>query len=158
MTLSRVLCFAIALMFSTSTIARTLVVSAVNANIRSGPGTEYQVLTIAPNGTTFHEIGESGKWFRVPLSAGKEGWVSQSAVRIEADQTSEQGKKPCRAADAGAVATGALGAKLGFGAAVAVCCAATLGFGCIACVVGGTAIGAVGGAKTGEAIGEATCK
>lgn len=58
------------------------VVGTDGANIRSGPGTEYDVVSIAPAGKTFQIVGrtDAGDWLRLEGSA--EAWVSVGTVAL----------------------------------------------------------------------------
>ena len=143
----------IAASVSISATANTITVVTKNANIRSGPGTEFEVVTTVPLGTSMNELGLNGKWYKIRMSNNSDAWISQSTVRVETPPP----KNDCRTADAAAVATGAFGGKVGGTLAAAACCAATLGIGCILCVGAGIAIGAGAGAKAGETVGEVAC-
>jgi len=51
------------------------------ANIRSGAGNNYSVVTTVKQGDKLTTIGESGEWFNVRLEDGKEGWISNKVVK-----------------------------------------------------------------------------
>ena len=55
-------------------------------NLRSGPGTEYDVVTQLPTGTELDYMGRSNdsEWFKVSVtSTGEIGWVSQIIVELD---------------------------------------------------------------------------
>ncbi|GAE89472.1 spore peptidoglycan hydrolase [Acetivibrio straminisolvens JCM 21531] len=56
------------------------VVNVNTANIRSGPGTNFSILTRMTNGAKLPVIGFSNNWYRVRLFNGKEGWISGNIV------------------------------------------------------------------------------
>ncbi|MEA3338204.1 MAG: META domain-containing protein [Chloroflexota bacterium] len=70
-----------------STIPTAEVTAAGGVNVRTGPGTEYQVLGVAPAGSTGEVIGRSadGEWWAVlmPSSPTSIGWVSASHVEVK---------------------------------------------------------------------------
>lgn len=45
-------------------------------NLRSGPGTNFQIITRLYGGTEVDAIGQSGSWRRVVLPDGTTGWAS----------------------------------------------------------------------------------
>ncbi len=53
-----------------------------NVNVRSGPGTDYDLVGLLSNGQSAVVIGTSGNgdWFNVQLSDGTIGWVGSSVV------------------------------------------------------------------------------
>jgi hypothetical protein len=51
------------------------------ANIRSGPGNNYPVVTTVKQGDKLTVIGESGEWFNVRLENGQQGWISHRVVK-----------------------------------------------------------------------------
>lgn len=62
---------------------KSYTISVDNANIRSGPGTEYEVVSSGEMGDTFAATGkvessDDGEWYEIYLDAGKSksGWVS----------------------------------------------------------------------------------
>lgn len=50
--------------------------------IRSGPGSEYEVLASAPDGATVPILGEENGWYRIEYSPGREGYVSSDYVTV----------------------------------------------------------------------------
>jgi hypothetical protein len=52
-----------------------------SANIRSGAGKEFPVVTIVKKGDKLIVIGESGEWLNVRLENGQEGWISSRVVK-----------------------------------------------------------------------------
>ena len=51
------------------------------ANIRSGAGDNYPVVTTVKQGDKLTVIGESGEWFNVRLENGQQGWISNRVVK-----------------------------------------------------------------------------
>ncbi len=47
-----------------------------SANVRSGPGYDYPIVTYARKGDRLIIIGEHGEWINVRLENGQEGWIS----------------------------------------------------------------------------------
>jgi hypothetical protein len=47
-----------------------------SANIRSGPGYNYPIITYARKGDKLIIVGEHGEWVNVRLENGQEGWIS----------------------------------------------------------------------------------
>lgn len=45
-------------------------------NVRSGPGTNYSVVSVLSKGDEVTRIGQNGKWFKVATSNGADAWVS----------------------------------------------------------------------------------
>jgi hypothetical protein len=52
-----------------------------SANIRSGAGDNYPVVTTVKQGDKLIVIGESGEWFNVRLESGQQGWISNKVVK-----------------------------------------------------------------------------
>ena len=52
-----------------------------SANIRSGAGNEFAVMTTVKQGDKLTVIGESGEWFNVRLENGQEGWIKNTVVK-----------------------------------------------------------------------------
>lgn len=51
------------------------------ANIRSGAGDDYPVVTTVKQGDKLVVIGELGEWFNVRLGDGQEGWIRNRVVK-----------------------------------------------------------------------------
>jgi serine/threonine protein kinase len=58
-----------------------------NANIRSGPGTAYPILTVYLAGTTVQILGRNhaGDWLALAMPGNKRGWVAISSLRSSFD-------------------------------------------------------------------------
>ena len=56
--------------------AQPLVVEASLLNVRSGPGTNFQVVDQVPQGTVLKVIQKSNDWAQVVLPSGNRGWVA----------------------------------------------------------------------------------
>lgn len=53
----------------------TLVVTGTFANIRSGAGNNFSIVTTVKQGDKLMLLGEYGEWFNVRLENGQEGWI-----------------------------------------------------------------------------------
>lgn len=65
------------------------VVSGSYVNVRSGPGTGYDVLTQAAQGDRLPVLDKSGDWYKVSLSTGATGWIAGWLVAIEQSRPPE---------------------------------------------------------------------
>ena len=54
-------------------------------NVRTGPSTDYRVITSLSNGTTVTVTGSSGSWYRISYGSGKSGYVYSKYLRLEGD-------------------------------------------------------------------------
>lgn len=70
-----------ALTASPSLVGKRVRVTASALNLRSGPGTNYGVLTSMPNGTELTVADVSGGWVKVTYQ-GKSGWCSATYVEL----------------------------------------------------------------------------
>jgi hypothetical protein len=52
-----------------------------SANIRSGAGNEFPIVTTVKQGDRLTVIGEHREWFNVRLEDGKEGWINSGVVK-----------------------------------------------------------------------------
>lgn len=59
------------------------VVNGSMVNIRSGPGTSYQVVKQAAQGDRFTLLGQSNDWYKVQLPGGASGWIVGWLVKVE---------------------------------------------------------------------------
>lgn len=66
----------------TATSARPQVVSAVTVNVRSGPGTDYPVISSLPPGVPVGIVGrnQDASWWQIQGPDGNTGWVADSVV------------------------------------------------------------------------------
>lgn len=81
---------------SANATGQTGVVTASSLNIRSGPSTNYSVITTAKKGEEVTIIDSSNGWYKVKLNSGKEGWASGtyiSKVDSNNQETSTNQKK-----------------------------------------------------------------
>jgi heat shock protein HslJ/uncharacterized protein YgiM (DUF1202 family) len=64
-----------------------VVTSAAGANVRTGPGTEYPILGVAPLGSSGRVVGKNAdaSWWAIfiPGAPNNQGWVSNSVVQVE---------------------------------------------------------------------------
>ncbi len=51
------------------------------ANVRSGAGDEFSIVTIVKQGEKLILLGEYGEWYHVRLENGQEGWVKSRFVK-----------------------------------------------------------------------------
>jgi hypothetical protein len=51
-------------------------VTGTSANIRSGAGNEFPIITTVQQGDKLVLIGEHGEWFNVRLESGQDGWIN----------------------------------------------------------------------------------
>jgi len=58
-----------------------VIVTGTSANIRSGVGNEYAIVTTVKQGDRLILIGESGEWFNVRLENGQVGWISNKFAK-----------------------------------------------------------------------------
>lgn len=58
------------------------------ANLRWGPGMEYNVISRIYNGTTVWALEKNGDWVRCATQDGKIGYVSKGLLKLEADTAS----------------------------------------------------------------------
>lgn len=55
----------------------------VTAYVRSGAGLENKAISVANKGTEVKVIGETGKWYKLSLRSGAEGYISKIALIAE---------------------------------------------------------------------------
>jgi len=58
----------------------SVIVDNTIANIRSGPGTSYQILFSVENGVPFKVLKRQGDWLHVEHGDGDRGWIHRSLV------------------------------------------------------------------------------
>ena len=61
--------------------ANIVTVTWTSANIRSGAGNEFPLVTAVKQGDKLTVIGEDREWFNVRLEDGKEGWINSRVVK-----------------------------------------------------------------------------
>ncbi len=59
----------------------TVTVSGTSANIRSGAGNNFSIVTTVKQGDELILLGEYGEWFNVRLENGQEGWIDNRFVK-----------------------------------------------------------------------------
>ncbi|KAF0819039.1 N-acetylmuramoyl-L-alanine amidase [Bacillus sp. ZZV12-4809] len=59
-----------------STNKETKIILKENSNIRTGPGTNFSIITLEKAGTALVKTGERSGWVQVKTSKGKTGWVA----------------------------------------------------------------------------------
>lgn len=64
-----------------SPVTNTIVVTGTSANIRSGAGNEFPVVTTVKQGDKLILLGEYGEWFNIRLENGQEGWVNRKFAK-----------------------------------------------------------------------------
>lgn len=60
---------------------KTLYVTGPRVDVRSGPGTNYPVISSLETGAQLRAIGRQGGWYQVTLPNGEVGWIYQTLVR-----------------------------------------------------------------------------
>ena len=73
-----------------NSVGRTGVIAEERVNIRSGPGTDNDVVKEAVRGSSIVVLQQSGDWYRVKLQDGAIGWVASWLVTLGAMQTQTQ--------------------------------------------------------------------
>lgn len=58
-----------------------LIIAVSKANVRSGPGPDYDVVDKLEYGTVVVQLRTKGDWYRVRIPSGQYGWVHRSLVR-----------------------------------------------------------------------------
>jgi hypothetical protein len=61
--------------------AKIVTVTWTFANIRSGAGDEFPIVTHVKQGDKLTLLGEYGEWFNVRLENGEQGWISNRVVK-----------------------------------------------------------------------------
>ncbi|MCZ6765526.1 MAG: SH3 domain-containing protein [bacterium] len=56
------------------------IVSVENANIRRGPGLNYEVVTQLALGTTLFQLDTKNEWVKIQTRTGVEGWIHTSVT------------------------------------------------------------------------------
>jgi len=59
------------------------VVDATNVNIRSGPGTDHNIIGKVDRGERLGILEQTGNWFKVELVQGGIGWIADQLINIE---------------------------------------------------------------------------
>ena len=57
------------------------VVAPTGLNVRTGPGTNYEIISRLPNGTGINVVSETAGWYEIVMSGGGTGWVHGDFVR-----------------------------------------------------------------------------
>lgn len=60
------------------------------ANIRMGPGTEFQIIEEVEKNTPLEKLEEQGDWYKVKLPNGKIGWIRRDLVSFSFYPTTSQ--------------------------------------------------------------------
>lgn len=78
-----------------------ITISANSVRIRSGPGTDYDMIGSTSQGDTFQLVESQNDWYKVTLSNGKTGWIAawltgsaSDAPAIETNHTSVKASTP----------------------------------------------------------------
>lgn len=64
-----------------------------NAKLRSGPGTDYNLISLANAGTQFTKVDQDGDWLKIQLSDGSTAWVASWLTTTKSDTISSSGIK-----------------------------------------------------------------
>ena len=74
---------------------KVAIVSEDNVNIRSGPGTSYNVVSKAKKGDVYIATARSEQWYQVIIDGGKTGWIAEWLVSLRsADDLSSRSPEP----------------------------------------------------------------
>ena len=58
----------------------SIITSSEKCNIRSGPGTKYEILFAVENGIPFKILKRKGNWINIQHEDGDKGWIHKSLV------------------------------------------------------------------------------
>jgi uncharacterized protein YgiM (DUF1202 family) len=58
----------------------SVTVTASSCNIRSGPGTEFSIVSRANKGDSFQVLSQEQEWIQILTEAGQIGWIWQNLV------------------------------------------------------------------------------
>lgn len=61
-------------------------VTASRLNMRTGPSTSYSIMHVLWQGNVVKVIGQSGDWYQIKLSDGRNGWVSKLYLQVDTRQ------------------------------------------------------------------------
>ncbi|MBU7006455.1 N-acetylmuramoyl-L-alanine amidase [Phosphitispora fastidiosa] len=79
----------------TGNVSKYLVVKESVVNIRSGPGTGYDIVSKTRFGEQFPVISQEGQWYQVILSGGSSGWIAGWLAEVHTlDAPSRDGTDP----------------------------------------------------------------
>lgn len=83
----------------TELAGRIAIINGSVVNVRSGPGTDYTVVTQVKQGDALTILGENGDWYQVQTADGSRGWVANWLVSVRADaggssRSPEPGDRP----------------------------------------------------------------
>lgn len=79
----------------TAVNGKVALVSEDNVNIRSGPGTSYNVVSKANKGDVYIVSAKSGQWYQVAIDGGKTGWIADWLVSLRSvDDLSSRSPEP----------------------------------------------------------------
>ncbi|RMD73589.1 MAG: SH3 domain-containing protein [Chloroflexi bacterium] len=67
---------------ATSTTAQFIGRAATEANVRSGPGTSFPIVTVVPINTEVLLEGQRANWYVVRLPDGQTGWMSATVLEV----------------------------------------------------------------------------
>lgn len=76
-------------------VPRVALVTGSVVNVRTGPGTEYPLVTQVKQGDAVPILGESDDWYRIQTKDGYQGWVANWLVAVRTDSgTSSRSPEP----------------------------------------------------------------
>lgn len=89
-----------------ASIMVTVQTAGANLNVRSGPGTGYDIIAKVRPGDTFpaRALDDSGSWVQIEWAEGQSGWVSTGYVEFDGDRNAllvspEKGEPPTETID-----------------------------------------------------------
>jgi uncharacterized protein YgiM (DUF1202 family) len=54
-----------------------------NANMRSGPGTNFTIIAVINAGSSIALNQRQGEWYAVRTANGQEGWISNLVLEVD---------------------------------------------------------------------------
>ncbi len=58
----------------------TVIVKKKKGNVRSGPGTEFEIEFTVAKGVPFRVLQRKGKWIHIEHAEGYKGWIFETLV------------------------------------------------------------------------------
>jgi len=91
---------------NTLTKAKQATVNATSVNVRSGPGTSYEIVASVNQGQNFTVKEVSGQWLKISLPGGKIGWLANWLTNVSEVTGNNQNGTPDQAKPAAESAKG----------------------------------------------------
>lgn len=71
--------------------ASAMVQDGIRANLRSGKGEEYRLVTVLPARTQVEVIGEEGGYIQVKTAEGQTGWLPARMLSVDKEEVAKGG-------------------------------------------------------------------